>query len=181
MNSRSKQSNVLEAFYNHPSREWHFVELLKECSISRKQLSAWLKLFLKQTLIYREKPRRKMPYYTANYNSPAYQNRKRLFVLNQLCETGLLDYLATIPRVQTVVLFGSTTRWDWHKESDIDLFIHGNPSELALGKYELELGRDIQVFVADEKTIKNLPQKLLTNIAKGYIIRGNLDGLMAYA
>ena len=117
-----------------------------------------------------------MPYYLANYENANYQTKKKLFALTQLESSGLLTYLTELQKKATIILFGSMTRWDWHKESDIDLFIYGNAEGLSLGKYELRLERDIQLFECKTKEdLSKFSNGLLKNIIKGNIITGNLD------
>ncbi len=172
---RSKESNLLELFFNEPTKHWHFEEAIKVASISRKQAVRWLKLFQKERLINRIKERKKMPYYVSNYASPEYQNKKRIFALDKLYNSGFLNHLMNLPKAITVILFGSMVRGDWHKHSDIDLFIYGKPDGLRAGKYELLLNRDIQVFEClDMQNLRKFPEGLLRNILRGDIIKGNL-------
>ena len=118
----------------------------------------------------------KMPYYIGNYNSPTYKNKKKLFALTKLDESGLLDHLSSLPKADTVILFGSYSRSDWYKESDIDIFIHGDAQGLKVAEYELKLHRDIQLFIChDKKELTKLGSGLLKNIIKGNFIKGDLD------
>ncbi len=173
----SKENRLLEIFFNYPTRHWHFEELLKEGDLSRKQLALWLHTFQKHGIITHTKHRKQMPYYLANYQNPHYQNKKKLFAFTRLYASGLLDYLCSF-RAQAIILFGSFTRWDWHKGSDIDLFFSGDISQLYLGKYEIALQRDIQVFgFQNKEELQKIPPALLRNIIKGQLVQGNLDFL----
>lgn len=172
----SKEQNILKLFFNEPTRQWHFEEILKEARLSRPQANSWLKKFLKQNLIIRIKPKKRMPYYLANYDDANYQTKKKLFALTQLENSGLLAHLTELQKKATIILFGSMARWDWHKESDIDLFVYGNAGGLRLGKYELKLGRDIQLFECKtKKDLSRFTDGLLKNIIKGNIIIGDID------
>jgi len=42
----SKEESVLELFFENPTREWHFEEILKEAAITRSKADAWLKKFI---------------------------------------------------------------------------------------------------------------------------------------
>ena len=117
-----------------------------------------------------------MPYYLANYQHPNYQTRKRFFALQSLQDSGLFTYLQQIEDTQTIILFGSMTRSDWHSESDIDLFIYPQAKNINIGKYEISLGRDIQIFsYPNRESLQQLPSGLLKNIIKGNLLKGNLD------
>jgi len=94
-----------------------------------------------------------------------------------LQESGFLSHLISLKQAKTIILFGSLARSDWHKESDIDLFIYGSDKNLEKGKYELKLKREIQLFTHNSKTLKNLDSNLIKNMIKGDIIKGNIDFL----
>lgn len=173
---KSKEKDILELFFNNPTREWHFEEILGEAKIARSKADRWLKEFIKEGLIRRIKEKGKMPYYISNYESPVYKNRKRLFALNKLYNSGLLNHLGSLPGAKTVILFGSFARSDWYKESDIDVFIYGKPEGLKLASYELKLHRNIQLFVChNQKELHKFGNGLIKNVIKGNLIKGDLD------
>lgn len=172
----NKETNILELFFNEPTKHWHFKEILKAAKISRPQAALWLKKEIQEGLITRTKPRGKQPYYTADYQNPHHQIKKRLFALGMLEKTGFLSHLNSLPNVKTVILFGSINRWDWHKESDIDVFMYGDPAGLELYKYRIALHREIEIFICkDEEELKRFNPALLHNVAEGYLIKGGFD------
>jgi len=172
----NKEINILKLFFNEPSKQWHFEEILQAAKISRPQAANWLRKGMKEGLIIRTKLKGKQPYYTADYQSSHYQIKKRLFALQMLENTGFLSHLNSLPNVKTVILFGSINRWDWHKESDIDVFMYGDPVGLDLYKYRISLHREIETFICkDKEELKKFNPALLHNIAEGYLIKGSLD------
>lgn len=173
---RSKEEKMLGLFFDNPTREWHFEEILIEAKITRSKADGWLKKFIKDKLIKRIKEKGKMPYYIGNYEHPSYQNRKRISALSQLYESGFLDHLGSLKRAKSVIVFGSFARWDWYKNSDIDVFIYGDSEGLSIAKYELKLHRDIQLFICKNKEeLNRLGVGLIKNILKGNLIKGNLE------
>ncbi len=173
---------VLSLFFNEPTKQWHFEEILGAAGISRPQAAQWLKKFIKEGLVKRVKPRGKMPYYVADYESPNYQTQKRLFALRTLGESGFLNHLLALPKAQTVILFGSLSRWDWYRDSDVDIFIYGSPEGLETGKFRSRLHREIQTFVCrDKDELKDYSHSLLRNIVEGYLVKGSLDFLQGEA
>lgn len=173
---KSKENGMLELFFDNPTKEWHFEEILKEAKIARSKATGWLKQFIKEGIIRKVKEKRKMPYYMSDHNSAGYQNKKRIFALNRLYESGLLNHLAGLKKAKAVILFGSFSRWDWYKGSDIDIFIYGSPQGLSIAKYELALHRDIQLFICEnKKDLKKLGSGLVKNIVKGNLLKGDLD------
>ncbi|MFH1638143.1 MAG: nucleotidyltransferase domain-containing protein [Candidatus Woesearchaeota archaeon] len=171
----SKQTTMQELFFNHPAKHWHFEEILEQAKISRGKAASWLKTLTKQRLIIRIKEKGKMPYYVSSYESPEYQNQKRLSALNRLHECGLLNYLKSLKGAKTVILFGGFSRWDWHKDSDIDIFIYGSPGRIEVGRYESRLHRDIQLFIGKGKSgLRKFSPELLRNIINGNVIKGSI-------
>ncbi len=171
-----KENQVLGLFFNEPTKHWHFEEILIKAKISRPQARQWLILLIKQKVIQKIKPKRKMPYYLANNSSPVYINRKKMFALEQLYSSGLLNHLQSISSAKNITLFGSFARGDWHSKSDIDLFIYGDYSKLNKELFRKKLHREIQVFGYENKAeLSLLSPALLRNILNGYHIKGRLD------
>lgn len=175
----SKEEKVLELFFNESSKHWHFEQVLKAAKVSRSNAVKWLAKLEHESIILRVKPEGKMPYYIGNVHNPAYQNRKKVFALLKFQQSGFLDHLASLPDTKVIILFGSFSRWDWYKESDIDLFIYGNDDALDIATYETALKREIQVFtVKNEKELREFPPDLLRNIVNGYRIKGRTSELL---
>lgn len=177
MNKNSKEENVIKLFFEEPTKHWHFKEIQTRINIADNKISRWLKKFIKMKLINKIKVKGKMPYYISNYNNSEYQNKKKLFALKEFNEKGFLNHLTDL-NSKTIILFGSFSRWDWHKNSDIDLFIYGNDNNLKKTKYEKLLNHQIQIFNFKNKSeLKKIPKELLQNIIKGDLIKGDLDFL----
>jgi len=173
---KSKEKKVMKMFFENPTREWHFEEILKETKIARSKAGGWLKKFIRNGLVKRIKKKGKMPYYISNYNSLEYKNKKKMFALNRLYESGFLNHLSSLKKTKTVIIFGSFIRSDWYKNSDVDVFIYGDPEGLKIAKYELKLCRGIQLFICkNKKNLAKLNEGLIRNIIKGNLIKGNLD------
>lgn len=175
-----KEDTVVELFFNEPTKQWHFEEILKQAKISRPQAARWLRKLIKEGIIKRIKQIGKMPHYIGNYENPTYQAKKRLFALNHLEKKGFLSHLASLQKAQTIILFGSMSRWDWHKDSDIDIFIYGNDEDFEQGRFRAKLHREIETFICKDKSeLQKFDLALLRNILSGYIVKGNLDFIEA--
>jgi len=173
---RSKEEQVLELFFNTP-KHWHFGELLGKSRVSRPRLNEWLKKFIKEGIVKKVKPRRKMPHYVPINKSKTFQHKKRLFALKKMTESGLLSHLASLKKAKVVVVFGSFSRADWYDTSDVDIFIYGNDSDFQQGKYELKLKRDIQVHNAKDKEELKRMSRMLPYIVSGDFIMGSIEEL----
>ncbi len=173
---QSKERVLLELFFNQP-KYWHFEELRAIVKIGKPQLARWLKLFKKEGLIKKIKKKRKMPYYVQDYENPKFRNRKKIFAWQKLLDSGLLSHLSSLEKAKAVILFGSFSRSDWSRESDIDIFIYGDDSQFQQGEYELKLGREIQLHTA--KTAKDLKKMelLIPHLFSGIFIKGSVQDL----
>lgn len=173
---KSKENKVMELFFNNPTKEWHFEEIVKEAKIARSKTNDWLKKFIKMKLIKKVKEKGNMPYYLSNYDFLEYKHKKKLFGLNQLYKSGFLAHLNSLKKTNSIILFGSFSRSDWYEDSDIDLFIYGDPEGLKIADYELKLNRDIQLFICQNpQELSKLGKGLIKHIIKGNLIKGNLD------
>jgi len=171
-----KEDFVLELFFNEPTKHWHFEEVIKIAKISRPQAVFWLKKLIKECIVKRVKLQKKMPYYLGNYGHPNYKIKKRLFALKKMDSTGFLKHLVALPMARNVIIFGSFSRWDWYKESDIDVFIYGNPDGLERSKYWMALHHEIQLFICKNKEeLMKFNPKLLRSILEGYLVKGDFD------
>ena len=171
-----KESAMLEPFFKS-ARHWHFVELMEETCVCRAQVAHYLRKFVQQGLILRIKKKGKMPIYTQNFDNPAFRMKKRLYALSLLTNTGLLDHLNSLRDAKVVILFGSFSRADWHKDSDIDIFIYGKSDDFEQAKFEAALKREIQVHEASNKKEMKKMSRMLPYIIAGDFIKGSIDDL----
>jgi len=178
MGKPSKEAKIMELFFNEPARPWHFKDIVKQAKISENRANYWLINLKKERIILHHKPKGNMPYYTANFEHPNYKNKKKIYALEQFYQTGLFEHLNSL-NAQTIILFGSFSRADWHTKSDIDLFILGEDKELEKGKFEKILHRDIQLFsFKGRKEIKQANPYLIDNILNGYFIKGKIQDII---
>ena len=49
----SKEMNIMELFFEDPTKEWHFEEIVKDSKVARSKADSWLKRFIKNGLIKR--------------------------------------------------------------------------------------------------------------------------------
>lgn len=164
-------------FFEGSAGPWHFENIVKRAKLSRERAHYYLKELVKESHIRRVKPKGEMPYYIAIYDSEKFKNEKRICGLTMLQKSGLFAHICENKEIKSAILFGSFASGYWHKDSDIDLFIYGKADNFEKGKYELILGREIQVFCYDDKDKmkKELSPGLLPNIASGFKIKGNLE------
>ncbi|MBS3097304.1 nucleotidyltransferase domain-containing protein [Candidatus Woesearchaeota archaeon] len=177
MSYPNKENNVVGLFFNEPTKHWHFKDIVKNAKMSEQRANYWLKQMVKEGLIKHIKPKGKMPYFIAQYENPYYRNKKKLYALNLMFETGLLNRLQSLENAKAVVIFGSFSRSDWNSNSDVDVFVYGDPEGLKFGT--LWQGRDVEVHTCRTKEeIKEIKSGLINNVVKGYFIKGNVHDLV---
>lgn len=180
MASPSKEENVLKIILeNSPLKEWHFEEIVKESKVTRAIANKWLKKYVKEGLIKRIKEKGRFPYFTAGNNNPVYYSIKRIYALEQLHKIGLISKLLSLKTAKTIIIFGSIIRGDWYKDSDVDIFILGNPSDFDKKIYEHKLYKNIELHIfKDRKEIREVKTGLMKNIINGYTIKGQIQDIV---
>lgn len=179
MASPSKEEQILGLILeNSPLKHWHFEEIVKKINMTRAIVNKWLDRYQKEGLLKRVKEKGKFPYFTAGSNNPAYQSKKKLYMLTKLYQSGLIKDLISLEKAKTIILFGSIAKGDWYKDSDVDIFIYGTSKGFEKNKYELKLHRDIELHVFETKDeIKKVKSGLINNIINGYIIKGGIQDI----
>ncbi|MBU2638635.1 MAG: nucleotidyltransferase domain-containing protein [Nanoarchaeota archaeon] len=180
MASPSKEENILQLLLeNSPLKQWHFNEIVKEAKLTRAVANKWLKKYVKEGLIKRRKDKGKFPYFVCGMDNPNYISRKKLMAIEQIYRSGLAGNLISLKNAKAVVLFGSFARGDWHKNSDIDIFIYGKSRGFEKSRYELKLKRPIELHLFEtKKEIKAVKTGLLKNLLNGYALKGQMQDFM---
>lgn len=177
MASPSKEENVLTLILeNSPLKEWHFEEIKREAKVTKSVANKWLKKYVKEGLIKKNKDPGKFPHFSVGRENPAYYALKKVYALEQLNNNGVIAKLLSLKNAKTIILFGSIIKGDWYKNSDIDIFVYGNADEFNKNYYEIKLGRRIELQVFEsEKDIREVRTGLIKNIINGYVVKGQIQ------
>jgi predicted nucleotidyltransferase len=177
MATPSKEEKVLRLILeNSPLKQWHFEKVVRKAGVTRAVANKWLAKYSKEGLIKRVKEKGHFPYFVAGMDNPAYQARKRIYALEQIYQSGLATHLAGLRNAKTVILFGSMAKGDWYKDSDIDIFIYGDPAGIEKGKYEIRLKRSIELHIFQtKKELHEVKTGLMGNVMNGYPLKGQLQ------
>jgi len=187
MPSPSKEERILELFMNEPAKHWHFSDIVKTSGVSENIAGKWLRRFRKDKLIKRAKPKGKMPYFTGNYEDPEFKARKKLYALQKLYATGLIQELQRLKNAKTIIIFGSYVRTDWNTDSDVDVFVYGESENFKFGRHWKGLGfqgksREIQVHTFhSRREMEEVRSGLLKNVLRGYVVKGDIYEIMEVA
>lgn len=164
-------------FFNETLRRWRFKDIVSASGMSRERVNNSLRKLLRERFIRRVKERSRMPYYLANRDSGKFRTEKRLYGLLLLEQSGLLESISSIEGIKTAIVFGSFSRGDWNKESDLDIFVYGDDTKLDKAMFEHKLKHDIHLLsFRDAKEAKRqLDAKLIPNIAAGFSIKQGIE------
>ncbi len=108
-----------------------------------------------------------------NYDNLHFFHLKRVFNLEQLYESGLIEAISkSCGHPQAIILFGSYSRGEDNNLSDIDIaVIQGTEKNLDFSKYEKQLERKISLHFVD---LKKASQEFKSNLYNGIVLEGAL-------
>lgn len=180
MASQSKEESVLKLILeNSPYKQWHFEEIVKSSNVTRAVASKWLKKYASSGLVRRVREEGRFPYYIVGEKNIVYYSLKRLYALEQVYNSGLIQGLLQIKKSKTIILFGSWIKGDWYKESDIDLFIFGSVEGFDKKVYEQKLNRNLELHVfKDKESISAIKTGLIKNVVNGYLVKGQIQDIL---
>ena len=96
-------------------------------------------------------------------------------------ESGFFEHIRSLTDIKTAILFGSFSRGDWSRSSDIDIFILTYiEKEFSFTKNEKILQRKINLLVCSEKEFTRMKVKspeLMNNICNGITLSGKMEVL----
>lgn len=161
---------ILTIFFQNPNETFTIRGLAKKTKISPAWVSKKALELKKEGLIVKDKTNR----VRANLESKDYYKIKSLYNLNNLFESGLINYLnQKYIEPECIILFGSYAKGEDIKKSDIDIaIITKKQKQINLTKYEKILRKKINIHeIKIEKTSKEFKNTL----ANGIIMSGYLN------
>ncbi len=163
--------NDLEPFFRDNYQRINVREYARIRKMSPPSASALLSNLEKEGLLNVEKEKNYI-YYHANREDREFIELSRIYWHKIFQKTGLIKYFEKELIEPIIILFGSFSKAEIKKNSDIDLAVFTfSTKKLETAKYEKVLGRKIQIFTfKDKNDIKN--KELLNNILNGYKIIG---------
>lgn len=167
--------NVLKVFFEDPLPEGGFQlrEISRKANLATTSVKNYLDELKKEKLIIEKKHRiHNYPTYYANRDNERFKFLKKLDMVYSLEEFSLLDYLNEKCMPDVIVLFGSASKGEDVKDSDIDLFLQCKEKKLELKKYENKIKRKINIFFSED--FNKLSNELKNNIINGIILKGYL-------
>lgn len=164
---------VLEEFLKDPFKGFSMREISRRIKVSYPSVRNYIKELERENFIEKKKKYGDELYF-ANRESKKFKNFKIYYNIDLLYSSGLIEYLNQKIGYPTIIIYGSYSKGEDRKDSDIDLVILDKKVKLDLEEYEKKLGREIHVlFFESLKKIEN--ENLKLNIANGIVLEGDID------
>ena len=163
---------LLKVFLFNPEESFRLRELSRLSKISPPSVMNYLKEFEKEGLI-KSYTKREIPFYSSNMESVKLVFYRKLAVLYELENSGVVDYLWDKLAPEAIILYGSYAKGEFTEQSDIDLFVIGKESKVDLKNYEKKLGKNIHLMFDN---IKNIPNNLKNSLCNGIVLKGYFKG-----
>ncbi len=163
--------NLLKLFLDSSTESFRLREIARLTKISPPSVMNYLKDFEKEGLIQKQ-IKRKIPFYTAIRDNSNFVLYKKLSIIFELNNCGLLDYLWDKLSPETIVLYGSFAKGESIENSDVDLFILGKERKIIITNFENKMNKKIHLLF--KESMGDISNELKNNILNGMILRGYL-------
>lgn len=160
---------LLKVFLDSPTESFRLRELARLSKISPPSVMNYLKEFEKKSFI-RKQIKKDIPIYFALRDNQKFILYKKLSILFELNNSGLIDYLWEKTSPQAIILYGSFAKGESIEDSDIDLFIIGKEINIKYQDFEKKLNKKIHIIF--KESLDLISKELKNNILNGVILKG---------
>lgn len=174
MKTKSIKEQLTEYFFIYPTVKLRVRQIEREVNIPLPSVIRYTQE-LKNESILKSTEIANIVVYSADRTSAHFLMKKKVYNLQCLYNSGLINFLKEELSNPLIIVFGSYSRGEDVEASDIDLYIE-YPSEkkLHIEKYEKYMQRKIQIlFYKNIHAIKN--KELANNIINGIVLNGYLE------
>ncbi len=169
-NSISNADKVLRELFIKPNSRFYIRELARLTKLNPNTIINIANELEKQKIIKRE-AKKHIVEITLNLENPDVLWRKRLFNLNAVYSSGIIDFLVKEYSPQSIFLTGSYSRGEDSEKSGIDILLISSKKNMTnLEKFEKILGRKINLLIISDKT-----EKYSDEMMNGIVLYGNLN------
>jgi len=168
---QNKKEKVLEIIFQFPEKWIHLREIARRLKISPNSVKVYVNEFKKNKIIEGKKDGN-MIKIRANFDNENYICKKRIYNLEKIYGSEVVDFLFKFYNPNVIVLFGSYSRGEDISTSDIDIgIITSSKKRIELNKFEKKLGRKIELSLF---TRKEISKEFFNNLINGVVLRGFL-------
>jgi len=168
------QRNILDMLFIKTGEVLSQSDLAKILNVSSPAIKKSIPKLIKDNLIKKNIDKSKRTEISLNFDNPGIINLKRIFNLNSIYSSGLLEFLEKTFPGATIILFGSYSKGEDTIKSDIDIAIVGRKEKnISLQKYEKILEREINLQFYN--SFSGIHKDLKENIFNGIVYSGGID------
>lgn len=184
------KEKILECFYRNRDKELYFSEILRETSLTQNTTLKHLASLREANLIISTK-KIGNTFYKVNPRNPqlfsifSYFDYGRFNELPSDRKRAIVEFLTKIENKPLIsIIFGSTAKGTFNKESDIDILLVYNKKEAENAKLKRDIesvtGTRIQVFIIDyayfkEQVLTKMDNVIVHGIKTGFIMSGHYE------
>ncbi|MCK5449980.1 nucleotidyltransferase domain-containing protein [Candidatus Pacearchaeota archaeon] len=162
--------NDLSFYFEDCYKEFSVREYSREVRVSPPTASKMLNKFVSEGFLKRREERGFL-LFRVNRENLIMRDLSRIYWSEKLKE--LIGFLGDELYSNSIILFGSLSKLEVTKESDIDIAVFSkSEKKINIDKSEKKLGRKIQVFVFE--SLEKVNKELRNNIMNGYVLEGYL-------
>ena len=171
MFKKNSRDQLLGLFYTYPTQKFHVREIARLIKLSPATVLKFISELEKANFVHREETIA-LTQVWANLENEQFQRNKRIFNLQQIEDSGLVDYLIKEYNHPTLVLFGSYARGEDLEKSDIDIAILTHKHKtLMLDKFKEKMKRKINVH---ELTLEKVSEEFKKSLYNGIVLAGSI-------
>lgn len=168
----NNKDNILGITFKSPTTKFHIRELARLTKLNPNTVINITKNLEKEKLLKVEK-KKHITEILANIENKEFINKKRIFNLSQLYDSGLINFLIKECNPKAISVIGSYSKGEDIEKSDIDIVITGEKEKsVDLKKFEKILLRKIHLITTN---YKNMTEEFYINLINGIILYGYID------
>jgi len=160
---------LLKVFFDSPTESFRLRELSRLSIISPFSVMRYLKEFEEEELI-KKYQKRDISFYKAVRDNERFILYKKISILYELSESGLVGFLWDKLSPEAIILYGSYAKGESVEESDVDIFIIGKDRKINIEEFEKKLNKTIHLMF--EEDAKKISKELKNNLINGIILKG---------
>lgn len=161
---------IEELFYENPLQQFQIRGIAKELNIPKSNVKRYIDSLIKKGIVKKEKDI--FYYFKAREGESLYTFYKKQFFLEKIFKSKIIEFIEEKCLPSSIILFGSISKGEYDKESDIDIFVESEEISLNLQKFEKILKHKVNILF--QPNIKEVGDRLINNLANGTKLSGFL-------
>jgi len=163
---------ILNQLFKKPTYKFHIRELARTTKLSPNTIINLTNELVKDNIIHKEK-RKHLVEVSLNLDNDKVIQQKKLFNLQQIYNSEIIEFLVNEYNPQSISLIGSFSRGEDIEKSDIDIVINTKKTTRPnIEKFQDKLQRPIQILLFSDR--KKLSNEFFNNLINGITLYGTI-------